>query len=195
MRTSAWKSPAVMPWFAGGPSPPGAMMSAAVIVPVTVPPPAGQAGTVIPAGVPTLLHRNTKTPPFTPRWAKWMCDTSTGLDRFENVSVYVALLPCTVIWNVPVPLVRLGGTSLKPDKLVAKVVAPSSAVATVAVSPMAARTASSRIAQARVIQDLPFRCDATWADPPVADPRQWCAPAPLGRQAQMVPAVPSLVKY
>jgi hypothetical protein len=54
---------------------------AAVTVPVTVPE-FGQAGTPLGA-FPVLSHKNTMIPPFTGRWAKWMCACVTALDNPE----------------------------------------------------------------------------------------------------------------
>jgi len=69
------KTPAVMPWAGTD------RTSAAVIVPVTVPPAVGQ------AGLPPPPQRNTKTAPATPGSAKWIWDIVTLLDKPEKVSV------------------------------------------------------------------------------------------------------------
>src|SRR5437660_12916853 len=91
-----------------------------------------------------------------------MCDWVTGLVSFEKVSVYVRLLPWTVAWKEPVPSVSMGGTSLKPERLAANVLAPSSAVATVMVSPITAQAASRRRAHGRLMPLLPSPRGARW---------------------------------
>src|SRR5436189_257879 len=64
MRTKPAKSPGVTPWTAGPTTP------AAVTVPVTVPPPAGQVG--VPAGPGLVAEPQSQTtmPPATPVWAR-----------------------------------------------------------------------------------------------------------------------------
>src|SRR3954465_5595287 len=66
------------------------------------------------------------------------------------------LVPFTVARNVPAPLVRIGGTSLKPESFAVNSFGPLPAFATAPVRPTAtARTTSARIAQVRRIHTLP----------------------------------------
>src|SRR5882724_1712214 len=98
-------SPGAIPW------PVGPTTSAAVTVPVTVPPVVGQ------GGLPPPPQRKKLTPPLAPRWPRWTCAKSVlAPSSAEYSSSYDRVVPAvsSCARNSPVPVVELEGTSCAP---------------------------------------------------------------------------------
>ena len=110
----------------------------AVIVPVMVPDvAAGQTGWFPPP------HRKIITPPATFVGAKCKWDTKRFDDNPENVRLKVMVVPIS-IWNVAVPALLIGGTSLSPRSFAENTSVPS-AEAGPATSPATSATLAKMV--------------------------------------------------
>src|SRR5882762_3876915 len=125
------------------PCPFGPITSAAVTVPVTVPPRAGQVRGEC-EGL-ELSQKKIITPPATFFWPRWMWANSESATRPEYFSSNVMESPLTVARNEPEAGVEFAGVSLKPFSVARSLLRDSSSAltATTKAAMQIARTAAT----------------------------------------------------
>src|SRR5712672_2639823 len=124
------------------PCPLGPMTSAAVTVPVTVPPRVGQVRGEC-EGL-ELSQKKIMTPPATFFWPRWIWANRESATRPEYVSSKVMESPLTVARNEPEAGVELAGVSLNPFSVARSLWDSSSALtATTGTAMQIARTATT----------------------------------------------------